>query len=209
MDSKKLILVGGGGHCKSVINVIRLLNREIKGILDIPEKVGNKILDVPIIGTDKNINEYISDCEFVVTLGFIENPNVRIRLFQQIANLGGNFATLISPLANVSKYSRIGKGTVILNGVNVNADALVGENVILNTNSNIEHDVVVSDHCHISTGACINGVATIGKAVFVGSNSVVNNCIYICDDVIIGSGGVVIKDIVSPGKYVGNPCRKL
>jgi FlaA1/EpsC-like NDP-sugar epimerase len=45
MSKEKIILVGGGGHCRSVIDVIETENRyEIVGILDKPELVGQTFL---------------------------------------------------------------------------------------------------------------------------------------------------------------------
>ena len=41
---KPLILVGGGGHCKSVIEVAESAGYEILGVLDMPEDKGKEIL---------------------------------------------------------------------------------------------------------------------------------------------------------------------
>ena len=71
--AKSLVLVGGGGHCKSVIDAAESAGYVIKGILDLPEYVGNRILDYWIIGTDDDIPQYVSDNDFVVTLGFIKD----------------------------------------------------------------------------------------------------------------------------------------
>ena len=50
MPTKPLILLGGGGHCKSVIDVAESAGYTILGILDKPELVGNKVLDYENIG---------------------------------------------------------------------------------------------------------------------------------------------------------------
>ena len=44
MEQKNLILVGGGGHCKSVIDVAESTGYNILGILDMPEDVGKQVL---------------------------------------------------------------------------------------------------------------------------------------------------------------------
>ena len=71
---KPLILIGGGGHCKSVIEAAESAGYNIMGILDIPEKVGETILSTKVIGTDDDIPSYVDKVEFVITVGFIKNP---------------------------------------------------------------------------------------------------------------------------------------
>ena len=54
--NKNIILVGGGGHCKSCIDIVETESKyEIKGIIDVPEKLGQDILSYKIIGNDEDI----------------------------------------------------------------------------------------------------------------------------------------------------------
>ena len=205
---KPIILIGGGGHCKSVINVIESTSQAILGILDMPEDVGSKVLSATVIGTDDDIPAYTDKAEFVITVGFIKNPTTRLKLYKKVKSAFGRFATVIAPTANVSPYAKIGEGTVVLHHASINADAIVGCNVIINSHANIEHDVLIDDHCHISTGVMINGGAQIGKACFIGSGAVIGNGVKVSDNVIIGAGSVVVKNISEPGTYYGNPLRK-
>lgn len=203
--SKPLILVGGGGHCKSVLEAAESAGYSILGVLDLPEEVGKKILSTKVIGTDDDIPVYIDKAEFVVTVGFIKNPSTRIKLYHRIKEAGGKFATIVASTAYVSKYATIGEGTVVLHQAFVNAGAKIGNNVILNTATNIEHDAVIGDHCHISTGTMVNGECKVGDKCFVGSQSVLANCISIGDDIIVSAGSFVRKSITEKGIYAGNP----
>jgi sugar O-acyltransferase (sialic acid O-acetyltransferase NeuD family) len=206
--NQDLILVGGGGHCKSVIDVAISAGYNIKGILDLKENVENSILDYQIIGTDDDIIKYAEIADFVVTVGQIKSADLRMQIFNKIENAGGNLATIISPKANVSKYATIGRGSVIMHHASVNADAKIGKNNIINTSAIIEHDVITGDFCHISTNAVVNGMCKIGNGVFIGSGSVVFNNIEIVSDSIIGAGSVVNKNILESGIYAGNPVKK-
>ena len=205
MENKNLILVGGGGHCKSVIDVAESAGYTIKGILDLPEKVGEKILGYPIMGTDKDISEFVHEVLFLVTVGQIKDASLRINLHQRIVNAGGKLATVIASTAHVSKYAKIGEGTVIMHQAMVNADAVIGKSCIINTFANIEHDVVIGDYCHISTGAIINGNCKIGRGTFFGSQSVMVNGLEIAEECIIGAGSTVRKELKQKGIYSGNP----
>lgn len=192
-----------------MIEAAESAGREIRGILDLPRYVGDTCLGHRIIGTDDDIPSYVEDCEFIVTLGFITNPEHRIRLHHLIEEAGAKLATVIASSANVSRHAGIGEGTVVMHNANVNAGAKIGKGCIINTASNIEHDVEIGDYCHISTGAMVNGDCKIGRATFAGSGAVIANGISIAEGVVIGAGAVVCRDINEKGKYAGVPAKKI
>lgn len=203
---RPLILIGGGGHCKSVIEVAESTGYEIKGILDMPDEVGKEVLPGhKIIGTDDEIPQYVEECDFFITVGFIKNPALRIKLYNKVKAAGGRLATIIASTAHVSKYAELGEGTIIMHHAFVNAGAKIGDNCIINTFVNIEHDAEVGNQCHISTGTMVNGECKIGENCFIGSQSVCANCIEIASDIIVGAGSVVRKSIRVKGIYAGNP----
>ena len=203
--TKNLILVGGGGHCKSVIEAAESAGYNILGVLDTPENVDKQVLAYSVIGTDDDIPQYVDKAEFVITVGFIKNPAIRIKLYNKVKEAGGKLATVIASTAHVSRYSYIGEGTVIMHQAFVNAGAHIGANCIINTFCNIEHDAQIGDQCHISTGTMVNGDCKVGERVFIGSQSVLANGIEVCDDVIVGAGSFVRKTIRQKGIYSGNP----
>ena len=209
IELKDIILVGGGGHCRSVIEAAESAGRKIRGILDMPQFVGSAVSGYPVIGTDDAIPEYVGDCEFIVTLGAIEHAEPRARLHKRIKEAGGSLATVIASTAFVSPRSSIGEGTVVLHQAVVNANAKVGESVIINTGAIIEHDAEVGDVTHVSTGAKVNGGCKVGARCFVGSGAIMVQGISAGDDVFLGAGSLLAKDAKEPGTYVGYPARKL
>jgi sugar O-acyltransferase (sialic acid O-acetyltransferase NeuD family) len=178
---KKIILIGGGGHCKSVIDVIEQEKKyKIHGIVDKPKFLGSKVLGYKVIGSDLDL-EYLAQ-EYknaVITVGQIKSPLVRIKLFNLARKAGFKFPSIISPRAYVSKHSSIGIGTIIMHDVVVNSNVSIGNNCIINTKSLIEHDCEISDHCHISTCATINGSVKIRSKCFIGSNATIRDGITI------------------------------
>lgn len=204
---KPLILVGGGGHCKSVIDVAEQCGYKIHGILDLPENVGKSVLNYTVIGTDDSISEFVGDYYFVITAGQIKDSKLRRKLFDKVTEVGGMLPSIISPHATVSKYSKIGKGTVVLHNAVINADTIIGDGCIINTLSNVEHDSIVGDFCHISTGAMINGGCKIGSGCFIGSQSVLSHCTNLVEDVVISAGSFVHKSVYVKGIYFGNPAK--
>ncbi|RTR32536.1 NeuD/PglB/VioB family sugar acetyltransferase [Shewanella atlantica] len=171
-ETKKLILIGCGGHCHSVIDVIHLTGLyEIVGILDKQENIGKIILGYPVVGTDDEVDDF-PDCEFVITIGTLGNSSLREDIYSRLVNKV-RFATIISPLSHVSSFSEVGHGSVVHHGVIINSNVSIGDNCIINSQALVEHDCVIGDHTHISTGAVVNGNASIGKGSFLGSHSVV------------------------------------
>jgi len=190
---KKIILLGGGGHCKSVIDVIELEKKyKIHGIVDKPKFLGSKILGYKVIGSDLDL-EYLAKKykNAIITVGQIQSPLVRIKLFNLARKAGFKFPPIISPRAYVSKYSRIGMGTIVLHNVVVNSNVSIGNNCIINTKSLIEHDCEISDHCHISTCATINGSVKIRSKCFIGSNATVRDGITIKENSFIKANSLV------------------
>ena len=108
---KELYLIGGGGHCKSCIDVIELEGKfTIKGIFDKKENIGKNVLGYPIVGSDEDIAKYISSQSyFLITVGQIKSPDIRIAIFENLKKQKANMAIVISPRAYVSKHAQIGE----------------------------------------------------------------------------------------------------
>lgn len=171
---ESIILIGGGGHCRACIDVIEQEGRfAIAGIVDLPERVQDQVLDYPIIGSDADSGELIRTFSNVlITLGQIKSPTRRMELFHGLKQLGARFPVIQSPLAYVSRHADVAEGTIIMHHAVINAGARVGMNCIINTKALVEHDAVIENHCHISTGAIVNGGVTIGSGTFFGSGAV-------------------------------------
>jgi sugar O-acyltransferase (sialic acid O-acetyltransferase NeuD family) len=190
---KKIILLGGGGHCKSCIDVIENENKyKIIGIID---KKKNFLLNYKVFAESYLNNKLIKNNYAIVTVGQIKNYKVRVKLFNRLKYLGFKIPSIISRSAYISKHAVIGQGTIVMHGAIVNAGAIIGNNCIINTNSLIEHDVVIGDHTHISTEATINGGVVIGNKVFVGSRSIIKDNISIGERTIIGAGLYIKKNL--------------
>ena len=190
---KEIILIGGGGHCKSVIDVIEQDGQFIVGgIVDKSELLGTDVLGYPVIGSDSDLKNLAKIYTYaLVTVGQILSPEVRIKLFDIAKKAGFSLPRIISPKAYVSNHTFIGDGTVVMHDALINAGASVGDNCIINSKAIIEHDCKVSNHCHISTNAVINGGVTIEEGCFIGSGATTNNSITIKKNSFIKAGSIV------------------
>jgi sugar O-acyltransferase (sialic acid O-acetyltransferase NeuD family) len=192
---KKIILIGGGGHCKSCIDVIESEKKyTIKGIIE-KKKQKKFILNYKVFPESYLNKKQTRNNSAFVTVGQIKNYKIRVELFYKIKNLGFKIPSIVSPLAYVSKHAVIGHGTIVMHGAVVNAGAVIGDNCIINTNSLIEHDVIIGSHTHISTEATINGGVVINDKVFIGSRAIIKNNITIGEGSIIGAGLYIKKNL--------------
>ena len=202
---KDIVLVGGGGHCVSCIDVVESSGEfNIIGILDSSDRLGEEILGYKIIGSDDMIPELVKKkVSFLITIGQIKNPEPRRKIFKKILDAGGDLPVIKASTAYLSKHATVEKGTILMHNSFVNVNAEIGQNCIINTGATVEHDAVIGNNCHISTSAVVNGSCEIGHEVFVGSNSVINNNISIINSVIIPSGSIVSKKIKKAGVFRG------
>ena len=186
---KNIVLVGGGGHCISLIDIIENVNEfNILGVLD-PNTVKKNILGYKILGDDSLIPELVDEnTYFLITVGQIKSYSIRKNIAKILLKNNAKLATIISPTAYVSKHAHIGEGSVVMNHAVVNAKSKIGNNCIINTMANIDHGVLIQDFCHISTCAVINGDSVIENGTFIGSNATISNNIIIKENSIIGAG---------------------
>lgn len=171
--NNRLILIGGGGHCRSCIDVIESEARySIHGILDSSLSLGDQVAGYPVLGDDRDIGQYAKQgFSFLITVGHIGNATLRKKLYQLVINEDGLLATVISARAYIANNVAISKGTIVMHDALINVGSSIGDNCIINSKALIEHDCIILPHCHISTAAVVNGGVTVGQETFFGSNA--------------------------------------
>lgn len=200
--SNSVILIGGGGHAKVIIDCVRAAGAQAAGILDDGLAAGTTVLDVPVLGATADYTRFPNH-RFLIAIG---NNAVRRRI---AGALPVQWYTAIHPTATVSPWAAIGPGTVVMPGAVINAGAQVGRHCIINTGAIVEHDNVLSDFVHLSPRAALGGTVTVGPETHIGIGATAKNNIQICGGCVIGAGAVVVRDIDCPGTYVGVPARRL
>lgn len=207
---EKIILVGGGGHCKVVASIIIENNKyEIIGISDLKTEIGKEILGIKINYTDEQLEKLYKNGikNAFVTVGSVGNPELRIKLFNKIKNIGFNIPIIVSRNAIISTNVVIGEGTVIMPGVIINPGVKIGKNCIINTGAIIEHDCIIEDNVHIAPGVTLSGGIKIGKNSHIGTGASIIQNVNIGENVIVGAGSVVIKNVMDNIKIYGVPAK--
>lgn len=208
---EEIILIGGGEHCESCIDVIESGNKYyITGIIDLPEKLDKMVMGYKIIGNDDDISKLSKNCKnFLITVGHVKDPVPRIRIYEKLKQLDVNLPIIISPLAYISQYAKVGEGCIIMHKSIIDVNAVIGNNCIVNHSTVIGHYAKIEDHCHVSAN-CVLGRCQIQVGTFIGGNSWVNNGVTIASHCIIGSGSNVIRSIeIEKSIVVGNPAKRI
>lgn len=210
--NKKILLIGGGGHCKSVID--SLLEMEYYseiGIVDKGSSIGNNIFGIPIVGCDNDLLKLYESGynNAFITVGSIGNPSTRITLFHKLKKIGFDIPNIIDPTSTISKHITLEEGIYIGKNVVINAGSYIKKNAIINTGSVIEHDCVIGEFSHISPGSVLCGEVKVEDNTHIGARSVIRQGIKVGKNTIIGMGSVVLKNIPDNVIAYGNPCKEV
>lgn len=201
---KKIILVGGGGHALSVLEMVP--NHDIfLGYCDYKETPS---MPIKYLGNDEDVLSKYSPKDYDILHAVVYTSEVNLNLRSKLINKFREYkgANVVADTAVVTPNSKIGDGTVVLHKSVVN-HATIGKHCIINTGVIVEHCVAIGDDVFLGTSAVVCGDAKIGNNVFVGAGSVIRDGVSICDNTIIGMGAIVTQDITKSGVYVGTPAR--
>jgi sugar O-acyltransferase (sialic acid O-acetyltransferase NeuD family) len=204
-SNSKTALIGAGGHCRSVIELLSDCDFDVIGVYD--------------DSFDQNSEEFISGSKLMGSVldanGMDTNVVLAVGDNQKRALLFEKFRDqIIEPTlihSSVIHSSKMAKGVsnLIFARVTINAEVKLGDNNILNTACIIEHECQIGSHNHISVGSTLCGRVTVGNRCFIGAGCTIIDGVSIGDDVVIGAGSTVLSDVPEAGTYVGNPIRRI
>ncbi len=211
-SNRKIILLGAGGHCLSIIDtLLSSYQFEKIGIVDKDNyKNGmDQIMGVPVLGGDEILSSLFQDgyTDAFIAVGSVGDYDIRKRLYQQIKEIGYHIPNIIDKTSTVSKFAILGEGIYIGKNAVVNAYANIQNMVILNTSCTIEHGCRIEPYAHVAPGSVICGNVQIGYGTHIGAGSVIKQGLQIGADTMVGVGSIVLADIGSQLVAYGNPCQ--
>ncbi|MEW6600342.1 MAG: acetyltransferase [Nitrospirota bacterium] len=210
-DKVKIIILGGGGHAKVLIEIIRLEGRyEIAGILDPRFEKGLVISGVPVIGGDDLLPGILERDRIgyaCIGIGSVRDNSLRKNLYEKVIQIGFAAPSLIHPRAVVSGSSKISEGAQVMANSVVQPCGFIGENTIINTGAIVEHDCNIGRHVHVCPGAVLSGECIVGDETFIGAGATIVNGIKIGKNVTIGAGSLVLNNIEDGAVVKGVPAK--
>lgn len=193
---EELVLVGFGGHAKSVVDSIEETGiYHIAGYTDPEERCAYH--GYRCLGTDEALPDLFKDGiqKAFICVGFLGKGNIRNQLYNRIKEIGYQIPIIIDPSAIVSETAQIGEGAYIGKRAVLNAGAQIGNMAIVNTGAIIEHESRVGAFSHIAVGAVLCGNVSVGDNCLVGAGTTVIQEVWIGDGTVIGAGSVVLGNV--------------
>ena len=204
MLNRRLIILGFGGHARSVADVALACGYGSLLFVDENAKPNENFLGHPVVGSLPALEG--ESCDAISASG--DNAK-RAKQCQDIEASGLTLRSLRSPLASMGCGSVIAEGSFIAHHSHVGPMASIGRGAIINTGAIVEHESVVGDFSHVSVKSVIAGRSTIGSFSMLGAGAVIIDGLLVGNHSVIGAGAVVCNAITEPGVYVGVPARKL
>lgn len=193
-----IALIGGGGHCKSVINTIqRASSYDEMAVVDQAYPQFQDVLGIPVVGKDDKL-PYLKSIGYdyaFITVGSVKTTVLRHKLYERAIQFGFCLPYIVDPSAQISEYAELEAGVFVGQNVVINAGAHIYKMAIINTGAIIEHECEVGEYSHIAIGAALCGNVSVGNDVLIGAGSVVIQGIRVGNRALIGAGSLVLRDV--------------
>ena len=172
-----IIIYGGGGHGKALIDLISMLGiYPIAGIVDDGSAGRFHHHGSTSLGGSNILEKLIKHGvhQAANAVGGIGNITSRITVFERLINGGFSCPTLVHPTAFVEPSATLAEGVQVMPHAYVGSEAQVGFGAIINTGAIVSHDCILGDYANLSPGAILAGEVTVGSATLVGMGVTVN-----------------------------------
>jgi sugar O-acyltransferase (sialic acid O-acetyltransferase NeuD family) len=207
---RDLVIFGTGGFARETRQIVEDINQNdriwnLVGFLDEnSERHGDQMHDLPVLGGLEWLERHLHTTVAVAIGSSADRRKIVLELLR-VEHV--RFATLVHPLAWISRRVEIGPGTVIDAGALISPDAKIGEHVILNNNCTIGHDTVIEDYVTVAPNASVAGEVHIGEGCDIGANCTIIQKKSIGHWSVVGAGAVVVKDVPPNVTVVGVPAQ--
>lgn len=200
-----VVIIGGGGHAKVVIESLRASGHAVAAIVD-ADPTPREVLGVPVVGDDLKLPALKEQglSQLFVAIG---DNRLREKLGRKAQGLGFVLVNAIHPSAVISPSAKLGEGVAVMAGVAINADTDIGDLAIINTGAVVDHDGRLGVACHLGPACALAGGVTIGDRAFLGVGTRAIPGVTIGADTTVGAGGVVVRDLPEAVLAIGVPAK--
>lgn len=207
---RPVILLGGGGHARVLMDLLRLIDATILGATTADGRGEPPLPGIPILGDDTVIDDYSpAVVQLVNAVGTATASEARQRLQEHFGAKGYRFPALVHPRAVVSSLAELADGCQIMAGAVIQAGATIGRGAIVNTMASVDHDCRIGDYVHVAPGAHLSGCVEVRECSLIGTGAAVIQGIRIGRLCTIGAGSAVVRDVAAGQRVAGSPARPL
>lgn len=178
MMAKRLLIIGAGGHGRSVAEAVLLSSsmqyspaprHALTAFLDDAAQPGQQVWDWPVWGTTAMLADCVGRVDVVLVA--IGNNALRASLHERVRAAGLALATVVHPSAMVSSRATVGEGCAIMAGAVVGTGARLDEGAIVNCGAVADHDCVVEAFGHLGVNASMAGGTVLGRGAWMQAGS--------------------------------------
>lgn len=182
---KPLVFLGSNSNIYKIYELCTSVGYDVVGIIDDDYYDQGKFKEFNIIASEQELidnkdnlqkkyqyicvtNWYTNDdtvCEYDIIL---RNKQKRNKLIDLLDNLKLEIATIISPLAKVSKYSDIGKGVFVDDFAIIEPNVTIADHNSIYAFSYIGHDSIINRNCVVQRYCFITSAVIIENNVYMG-----------------------------------------
>lgn len=198
LDPKAVVIYGGGGHAKALIELIEAEGRfHAAGILDDHLAAGSKIFAVPVLGGGDLLARLKAQGigQVINAVGGIGDIVPRLRIYERILAAGLKVPSVVHPRAYIEKSAVLAEGGQVFFNAYIGSDCRVGFGCIINTGAILSHDCVLEEYVNVSPGAILAGAVKVGARTLIGMGATINLGVKVGSGVRIGNSAVVKADV--------------
>lgn len=211
MALQPVVVIGGGGHGREVVHVLRAINSvtptfDLIGVLDANPAVAGLLerIGVPLLGPPEHLADLRAD--YLVGIG---KGELRQQMDRMATSFGHTAAIAVHPHATVGEDVELGPGTVIAAGGRVTTHVTFGRHVQINTNATVAHDCVLDSYVTVSPGANVSGTVHLDEGVYVGTNAAIIQGLHVGAWSMVGAGALVHRNVPAGVTVVGVPAKAI
>ncbi len=207
-----LVIVGGGGHGREVLDVIEAVvagvaatGLRVLGVLDDghPDLLRLAARGLRVLGGVDHLAT-LEEVGFGLGIG---SATARRALGERLAPLGRPSPALRHPAATVGSLVVRDAGSVLAAGARLTTNVVVGAHAYVGPNATVGHDCLLAPYATLYPGAVVSGNVTVGEAATVGAGATVRQGVHLGDGCFVGAGAVVLDDVEPGTTVVGVPAR--
>jgi acetyltransferase EpsM len=197
-NPRLIILYGGGGHGKQVIDLLKFTSSfELTGILDDGLPAGSEVMGVKILGDHSLLNSLFTRGihQAVNGIGGITDPAQRKAAFDRLQKAGFSCPAIIHPTAFVEPSAKVQQGAQVFAQAYVGSECEIGFGCLINYGAILSHDCILAERVNISPGAMLAGGVKVGEGARIGMGATINIGLTVGSGSLVGNSATVKTDV--------------
>lgn len=209
-----LVILGSGGHAKSVANVALSGGYRLHAFIDSKNKPENPkqntqtLMGAPVLGDVSELGDAQELMRFHFAIGVGDNF-LREKIYLELSKTFSKlvFPALVHASAVLSAEVDLAEGCVLMPHAVVGPCSQVGRFCLLNTQCSMDHDSTLADFSSLAPGAITGGRVTVKARTAVSLGARVKQGVTLGHDSVLGANSYLDQDLPDCVIAYGTPAK--